>query len=87
VWDLDVIEALLTSYAGENFWPWLAEPTHEVHVVRAGRSDRWTPDDISRLEALRPPAYAHLMPHVGHWLHVEDPAGTLSLLEGVLAQG
>lgn len=81
LWDLDVIESLLRSYAAEDFWPWLAQATHEVHVVRAGRSERWTAEDRARLEGLRPPAEAHLMPDVGHWLHVEDPAGTLAILE------
>jgi esterase len=80
VWDLPVIDALLASYAQADFWPWLEQATHEVHLVRAGRSDRWTPQDVARLEALRPPAVAHLLPTAGHWLHVDDPAGTLGII-------
>ena len=55
-------------------------PGVEVHVVRAARSDRWSPADDAALAALRPPAYAHTLADAGHWLHFDNPEGLLRLI-------
>lgn len=85
VWrfDLDAVEAMLADYWRTDLWPFLeAPPAHlRVHVLRAGRSDRWRPADVARLAALRG-VDTHLLPDAGHWVHVDDPEGLLALLAG-----
>lgn len=85
-WDLDGVDALLRSYLETDFWPWLGQlgagagaPT--VHLVRATRSDRWSPDDRARLEALPVggPVEAHAV-DAGHWVHVDAPDALLTLV-------
>ena len=53
-----------------------------IHLVRAVRSDRWTPSDLERLDALaeRPGVRIHVMEDAGHWLHVDNPKGLMTLL-------
>jgi esterase len=80
VWDLDGVESMLRSYAATDFWPWLSQTALEVHLVRAARSDRWSERDLQALGAVRPPVHAHLLENAGHWLHVDNPAGTMALL-------
>jgi esterase len=83
---LDGARQMLLDYAAADLWPVVEAPVGpEVHLVRAGRSDRWTPELIARLAALRPPAHAWLMPDAGHWLHADDPHGLLRLLTSTLA--
>lgn len=80
LWDLDGVEQLLGSYLRADRWPVVDAARTEVHLVRAGRSDRWTPAERERLEATRPPVCAHLIPDAGHWLHVDAPDATWALL-------
>ncbi len=77
IWDLDGVEALLSSYLEADLWPRVSALADRVHLVRAGRSDRWTADDLARAEAVD----AHLLPDAGHWLHVDDPDGTRALIQ------
>jgi pimeloyl-ACP methyl ester carboxylesterase len=79
--DLDAIEALLDDYGREDLWPWLEGPGPRVDIVRAGRSDRWTPDVMARLDALAGERVGvHVLPNAGHWVHVDDPQGLLDVL-------
>lgn len=75
--DLDVVRDLIADYADTDLWP-LAE-THgaRVHLVRAGRSDRWTDRDRERWAAL---PHHEIVEDAGHWLHAEAPEATLDLL-------
>jgi esterase len=41
LWDLDGVEELLASYLSDDLWPIVWSAASEVHLVRAGRSDRW----------------------------------------------
>ena len=81
--DLGAIEALMDDYASIDAWPVLRRPPGGV-VIRAvvsGRSGVWTEEDIARAEQLRPRGVELTrMPDVGHWIHVEDPAGLLALM-------
>lgn len=76
--DLDAVEEMLSDYARADFWPLLDRTDPAVHVVRAGRSDRWTDDIVERLRASR--AHEHVLADAGHWVHVDDPEGLLDLL-------
>lgn len=81
VWhfDSDVLDALLIDYWNEDLWPTAESPPGDVdvHLVRAGQSDRWTSDDLARLGGLK---NVHELPGAGHWLHVDDPGALTELL-------
>lgn len=82
--DLDVLRALLASYAETDTWAALEAPPSGVdaRLIRGGRSDRWSADDearIARIEAARPGS-THILEDAGHWLHSDDPDGLLALL-------
>jgi pimeloyl-ACP methyl ester carboxylesterase len=55
-----------------------------LHFVRAGKNPLWSMgnqlerfDQVTRSNSL---VRLHTMPHVGHWLHVEDVQGLVALL-------
>ena len=82
VWRFDVagIAAMLADFRARDAWDVLESPPAGVHVhlVRAGQSDRWTPDVLHRLAASQ--AEVSVLPGAGHWLHVDDPDGLLNRL-------
>ena len=83
--DVDAAEAMIHDYFARDLWGPVeaADPAApDVEVVRAGRSDRWSPDILHRFDALPPGAVGrlHLLPDAGHWLHVDDPDGLLAIL-------
>ena len=67
-----------------DLWPLLAATPREVHLVRAGRSDRWTPADLER--PVGPRVAWHVVPDAGHWLHVDDPDGTFAAMAPTFAR-
>jgi pimeloyl-ACP methyl ester carboxylesterase len=89
--DLDGVRALLADYVRQDFGDLLAAPPCPIHLVQAGRSDRWTAPILRRLAAAERPGglVRHVLPEAGHWVHVDDPDGLLALLnEGVrVAEG
>ena len=85
LWTFDLAAAheMLADYFAQDLWaPLRATAGPAVHLVRAGRSDRWPPEVIEELDALPPDARgtAHLLPEAGHWVHVDDPEGLLRLI-------
>lgn len=80
-WDLDGIERMMEDYFLTDYGPWLGAHAGRpaIRIVRAGRSDRWTPDVLERLR-LGPSVRLDVLPNAGHWLHVDDPSGLLDLL-------
>lgn len=90
VWKTDfaAVREMLDSYFATDSWPVLEQPPASVtiHVVRAGRSDRWTPAVLERLGRCPPGLQVHVLPEAGHWLHVDDPTGVLALLTPAVQQ-
>lgn len=81
--DLDVVRSLLDSYLAEDLTAAIESKPDRVTLVRAGRSSRWTPALLARLDALRG-AEVRVMPDAGHWLHVDDPAGLMGEISRVV---
>jgi pimeloyl-ACP methyl ester carboxylesterase len=87
VWrfDLGVIEQLLRDYARLDLWDRVRGGTPAVHLVRAGRSARWTPDALAAAErAAADGAIVHVLPDAGHWVHVDAPEALARLLRSGL---
>lgn len=87
VWrfDLDVIDALLADYAGLDLFPFLENPPPglALHLVLAGRSNRWKGEAGRRVRGLERVA-VHGLPDAGHWVHIDDPEGLRALLGATL---
>src|SRR5690606_35543990 len=84
VFDLDGIVELLGDYFAHDLWPFLEQPrtSPEFHVVVAERSDRWNGAMTARARALAPQTQAtvHILENAGHWVHVDNPEGLLTML-------
>lgn len=86
VWrfDLDAAHSMITDYFRQDLWPVVEAPrvAPEIHLVRAARSDRWTPGVLDRLA--NPPAGSaatlHVLEDAGHWVHADNPEGLLDLM-------
>lgn len=84
--DLPGIRALLDDYFHVDLWHVLENPPGRTRfdVVVGGRSGVLDPQERERLEedAARMPNQlaVHVLPNAGHWLHVDDPEGTLEVL-------
>ena len=67
-------------------WPFLEsyQGSTNIHFLRAGKNKGWTPEILNRFEAVQAKSRGkiklHTMPHVGHWLHVEDMKGMLDII-------
>jgi esterase len=79
--DLDAIGPMLASFGALDLWPALRSHRAGLHVrmVRGGRSDRWSADELT---ALADAAAAGIIDvdvvDAGHWVHTEQPAATLA---------
>jgi hypothetical protein len=64
-----------------DYWSVLEQPPKGMHIeiVRAAKSDRWTPDIIARMkeaEAKKPDNVSfHVLENAGHWLHTDTYSG------------
>ncbi len=74
VWrfDLDAVVEMLEDYGRQDLRPVVRAAPMEVRLLRAGRSDRWAPEDAALA--------TDVLPDAGHWVHVDDPAGLAELL-------
>jgi esterase len=79
-WDLNGVERLMDDYFRQDLWP--EAVAAKAKIVRAIRSDRWTVDELARAEAFAADGRVVwlTLPDAGHWLHVDNPEGLLTLL-------
>lgn len=83
---------MFNSYKRLDYWDLLQKPPPDVdiHIVRAANSDRWSKAELAQLdsvgEASGGQVKVHVLADAGHWLHVENPNGLLSLISPALAK-
>lgn len=84
IFDFDALDQMLRDYWALDGIPILeALPEQvDVHCVRGGRSDRWSPADIESARRLEQAGFwaCHLLADAAHWLHVDDANGLLEIL-------
>jgi pimeloyl-ACP methyl ester carboxylesterase len=89
--ELPRIRALLDDYFATDLWPAIDPPPAETraHLVIGGRSPVFLAEDRARAASLaqRHPdrVRVHVLERADHWVHVDDPAGLLGLLDAALA--
>lgn len=82
--NLENIPPMLLSFGKLDLWPalWSKREGLHVHLVRGGRSDRWSPAERGHVdEAVAARVVVdHVVDHAGHWVHTDDPQGLLSIV-------
>lgn len=83
--DLGAIRALLDDFFATDLWPVVEQPPGRVrlHMVLGAHSDAFGPAERQRLEQAAGTSGGRLTVHTlpaGHWVHVDDPEGLLTLL-------
>ena len=78
------VRAMLDSYVRHTLWDDLSrlEARYRVHVVHGQHSDRWRHGALERLHGMAAVGglQVHQLAGAGHWLHVDNPDGLMSLL-------
>lgn len=89
-YDLAGVRAMMESYHDHDCWGFLEAQaparTPRIHIVRAGKGGAWTAADQARLASLHAQGLLHhaCLDDAGHWLHVDDPEGLMSILSARL---
>lgn len=88
--ELDTVRALLADYFAQDLFGVVEDPTRAKRLafVIGGRSLVFDPQARARLEAAaasNPNLSITELPSAGHWIHVDDPRGTLDALATALA--
>lgn len=62
----------------------------KIGIVRASKSDRWTPDVVEKLEQVAEDNKTgsdhlgmvsyHILENAGHWLHSDNPRGLAEII-------
>lgn len=92
VWrfDLDIVAAMLESYAHTDAWGVFDRPPSGLTIdfVRGENSDRWDEDDKTHLELLasEKKIRLHVLENAGHWVHTDNPEGLQAMMSRGLAQ-
>jgi len=78
------VGAMLDSYVHHTLWDDLSrlQARYGVHVVHGQHSDRWRHGALERLHGMAAVGglHVHQLAGAGHWLHVDNPDGLMSLL-------
>jgi pimeloyl-ACP methyl ester carboxylesterase len=83
--DLTTVTQLFEQFSITDQWSFLRSfrGPGQIHFIRAGRNLHWTPEIIREFDQLmseNPYVKLHTMPHVGHWVHVDDLRGMYQLI-------
>lgn len=88
---LGAIPAMLSDFGALDLWPALRAHAAtgelpDVVFVRGGRSDRWSADELDRLQRAIADGVVvdHVLPAAGHWVHTDDPDGLLAIVVPLL---
>ncbi len=86
--DLAAIPGMLSSFGRLDLWPRLLahRPDLAVHLVRGGKSDRWSAEEQERVAAAAATGVVvdHVVADAGHWVHTDDPEGLLHIVLAAL---
>jgi pimeloyl-ACP methyl ester carboxylesterase len=85
--DLSVVQDILPEFATQDMEGMMVELLQagiNIDLVRGGRNKAWDIPTLNRLEKLQrefPGVFGlHVLPNAGHWVHVDDLKGLVSLL-------
>lgn len=83
--DLETVTQLFEQFSITNQWNFLRtfRGPGQIHFIRAGRNEHWSSElinDFEKLQSENPYVKLHTMPHVGHWVHVDDLRGMYELV-------
>ncbi|TKY61967.1 Alpha/beta hydrolase domain-containing protein 11 [Spatholobus suberectus] len=95
IFDLQNAKEMFDSYCEKSYWNLLENPPKgmEIVIVRAEKSDRWDQDAIERIQKLASRGGSDslgkvsfcVLPHAGHWVHVDNPKGLLEIVTSKIA--
>lgn len=83
--DLPAIRALVTDYYAVDAWPAIDAARGAIAMVVAERGDTVSAADLARLEHAPAAVTTHVIPGVGHWLHLDAPAAVVVQVVAALA--
>lgn len=83
--DIKIVKPLFDNFCHLSMWDFLDtySGSAHIHFIRAGKNGAWTQETLDRfakLIATNDKIHLYTMPHVGHWLHAEDPNGVLDMI-------
>lgn len=81
--DLRVIRSMIEDYWGRDMLQWLQSEGRDIHVLYGCRSERFTSAAIGELRGILG-GQVKGIPEAGHWVHVDNPQGTIELLAEIL---
>jgi pimeloyl-ACP methyl ester carboxylesterase len=87
--DLRAIRRLLDDYFATDFWPIVSSPREGLHfhLILGGKSAVFDAQDRERAAraSIDHPTQVDMqtLEEAGHWVHVDDPQGTLAALLAV----
>jgi esterase len=85
--EVDAIRLMLEDYFRQDLWPLAATSPQRLDIVVAQRASTFSTDDKMRLAQVAT-ANPHVVAHqivAGHWLHVDAPEATVTLIAHAIA--
>lgn len=93
--NIEVIMEMFSDFILLDYFPFLENyaklleekgqaGTCQIHIVRAEKNKAWTDEILEKMNQLETKTNGlvkfYTMPNVGHWLHSENPKGTIELI-------